>query len=218
MPLLSTLTGQQLTGLGITRALPPAEATYVGFSLDAATYDEGDVVTATVSTTNIDNGTTVNYTVTGVSANDLSSGSLTGSITVNSNTGTVSWTLAEDGLTEGTDTFTVTLAATDSAGTSTGVLSDSAAVIDTSNDPANTLWLDDNDNPTTVRQIIGSTSMQINGVFAVNPGVPQAIEGRTSGAQTTIIAITARTATFIEVDDNGNSTSFVVGEQLNLVS
>lgn len=218
MPLLSTLTSQQLTGVGVTRALPSADPEYLSILLDAATYNEGDVITATVSTANIDDGTTVNYTVTGISSSDISSGSLTGSITVNSNSGTVTWTLAEDGLTEGTDTFTVTLAATDSVGTATGALTDSASVIDTSNDPANTLWLDDNDNPTTVRQIIGGFSMQINGVFAANPGVPQTIEGRTSGAQTTITAISARTATFIEVNDTGNSTNFVVGEQLNLVA
>jgi hypothetical protein len=59
--------------------------------------------------------------------------------------------------------------------------------------------------------------MQINGVFAANPSVPRTIQGRTSGAETTITAITARTDTFIEVNDTGNSASFVVDEQLNLI-
>jgi hypothetical protein len=59
--------------------------------------------------------------------------------------------------------------------------------------------------------------MQINGVFAANPSVPRTVEGRTSGTRTTITSVTARTGTYIEVDDTGNSTSFVLGEQLNLV-
>jgi hypothetical protein len=186
--------------------------------LNSTSYNEGATITATVSTANVADGTTVAYTVTGISANDLSAGSLTGTITINSNSGTATFTLANDGLTEGTDTFTITLAATDSVGTSTGSAADSASVLDTSNDPTTSLWLDDNDAATTVRLIIGATSMQINGVFATNPSVPRTIEGRTSGTRTTITAITARTANYIEVDDTGNSTSFVVGEQLNLVS
>jgi hypothetical protein len=111
----------------------------------------------------------------------------------------------------------VTLAATDSAGTSTGALTDSASIIDTSNDPNNTIWLDDNDNPVTIRQIISAVSLQVNGVFAVNPTVPLTVEGRTSGATTTFTNISANTGSVLEVDDSGNSTSFIVGEQLNLV-
>lgn len=218
MPLLSTITSKQLTGLGVTFEQPAPEAAYLSLTLDAATYNEGDTITATVDTVSIADGVTVNYTVTGISANDITSGSLSGAFTINSNTASTAWVLNLDGLTEGTDTFVITLASTDSAGTSTGALSDSAAVLDTSNDPANVIWLDDNDNPVTVRQIIGATSMQLNGVFAVNPGVPQGIQGRTTGAQTVITSIGANTGTFIEIDDSGNSTSFVIGEQLNLVA
>jgi hypothetical protein len=217
MPRLASLTNSLLTG-NVTYTVAETSAQYFGIELNNTTYNEGATITATVSTANVVNGTTVAYTVTGISANDLSAGSLTGNITINSNTGTVTFTLANDGLTEGTDTFTITLTATDSAGTSTGSLADSATVLDTSNNPGTTLWLDDNDEPTTVRTIIGGFSMQINGVFATNPSVPRTIEGRTSGTRTTITAITARTANYIEVDDTGNSTNFVVGEGLNLVS
>jgi hypothetical protein len=171
-----------------------------------------------VSTSGVADGVTVGYTITGVSSGDLSSGLLTGTITINSNTGTVTFGIANDGLTEGQDIFTITLAATDSAGTSTLGASASAIVNDTSNDPTTSLWLDDNDAATTVRTIIGATSMQINGVFASNPSVPRTIEGRTSGTRTTITAVTARTGTYIEVDDTGNSTSFVIGESLNLAN
>jgi hypothetical protein len=39
-----------------------------------------------------------------------------------------------------------------------------------------------------------------------------------SGATTTITNVSANTGTVLEIDDNGNSTSFTVGEQLNLVN
>ena len=216
MPRIASLTNSLLTG-NVTYAVPESAPQYFGIELNNTSYNEGAIITATVSTANVVNGTTVAYTVTGISANDLSAGSLTGTITISSNTGTATFTLANDGLTEGTDTFTITLAATDSVGTSTGSLADSASILDTSNDPTTSLWLDDNDAATTVRLIIGATSMQINGVFSSNPSVPRTIEGRTSGTRTTITAITARTANYIEVDDTGNSTNFVVGERLNLV-
>jgi hypothetical protein len=219
MPRLASITQQGLTVIG--SAVIELEAVYNSITLDAVTYNEGDTVTATVSTANIDDGTTVAYTVTGISANDLSAGSLTGNFTINSNSATATWTLSEDGLTEGTDTFVITLASTDSAANTTGSLSDSADVADTSNDPTATLWLDDNDDPVTVAQIIGGTSMQMNGVFVDNPqldlAVPFDIEGRTSGATTTVTNITANTGTLIEIDDSGNSTAFTVGEELNLL-
>lgn len=217
MPRLASLTDRLLSG-SITYTVPVTSAQYVGISLAPFVTNEGTTITATVTTLGVDNGVTVNYTVTGVSSSDLSSGSLTGTITINSNTGTATFGIANDGLTEGQDIFTITLAATDSAGTNTLSASASAIINDTSNDPTTTLWLDNNDAATTVRLIIGATSMQINGVFTSNPSVPRTIEGRTSGTRTTITAITARTANYIEVDDTGNSTSFIIGEQLNLVN
>lgn len=217
MPRLASLTNRVLIG-NSTYAVAAAAAEYFGIALNSSSYNEGATITATVSTANVANGVTVAYTVTGISTNDLSAGTLTGTITIGSNSGSATFILANDGLTEGTDTFTITLTATDSAGTATGSAQASATINDTSNDPTTALWLDDNDAATTVRLIIGATSMQINGVFAANPSVPRTIEGRTSGARTTITAITARTANYIEVDDSGNSTSFVIGEQLNLVT
>ena len=189
---------------------------YVSLLLDSTSYNEGDTITATVNTRNVDNGTTVDYTVTGVSASDLSTGSLNGTITINSNTGTVAFDLAQDGLTEGVDTFTITLVSVDSNGTATGSLNDSATVQDTSNDPTRTPWLDDNDDIITVAQIISPIAMQVNAVFAVNPTVPINIEGRTSGTTTTITNISANTGSILEVDDDGNSTNFIVGEELNI--
>lgn len=79
------------------------------------------------------------------------------------------------------------------------------------------IWLDDNGDPVTVRQIISPIAMQLNGAFAVNPNLPIDIEGRISGATTTIINISANTGSILEVDDNGNSTNFIPGEGLNIL-
>lgn len=83
--------------------------------------------------------------------------------------------------------------------------------------PGTGSWLDDNGDPVTVANIISPVAMQVNGAFAVNPTVPFDIEGATSGATTTITNIAANTGSLLELDDNGNSTSFQVGEQLNII-
>ena len=113
---------------GASGAVP----TYTALNRSAATVNEGSSVSFTVTTSGITNGTTVGYTVTGISSADLSSGSLTGNITINSNTGSVTFGIANDYLTEGSETLTITLAATDSAGNATGSLSSSAVINDTS--------------------------------------------------------------------------------------
>lgn len=123
------------SGMGGTANTPSAATPIYDSVTSPASANEGDTVTFTVDTQNVDNGTTVGYTITGIDANDLSAGSLTGNITINSNTGTVSVTLANDQTTEGTETMTLTLAATDSAGTSTGALSSSTTINDTSTTP-----------------------------------------------------------------------------------
>ena len=79
-------------------------------------YDEGKVALFNLVTTNLAAGTSVPYTLSGVSASDLVSNSLTGTATVSA-TGTtiISLSLAADALTEGAETLTITL--DDSPGT-----------------------------------------------------------------------------------------------------
>lgn len=69
---------------------------------------EGDTVTFTLTTTNVSNGTTVPYTISGVSSEDIDI-PLTGNFTINSNTASVNIVLAEDLLTEGTETLVIEL-------------------------------------------------------------------------------------------------------------
>lgn len=123
------------SGMGGTANTPSAATPTYDSVTAPASADEGSTVTFTVTTQNVINGTTVDYAITGIDQADLSVGLLIGTITVSGNTGTVSVTLANDLTTEGPETMTLTLAATDSAGTSTGALTSSVTVNDTSITP-----------------------------------------------------------------------------------
>lgn len=89
---------------------PPTSPTYA-LSRSSATVDEGGTVTITLTTTNVANGTAVPYTITGagITAGDLGLGSLTASFTVNANTASLVLNIAADAVTEGPETFTLTL-------------------------------------------------------------------------------------------------------------
>lgn len=73
----------------------------------SGSFNEGSSVTWNVSTTNINNGTTLYYSYAGTPANsnDISS-SLTGSFTINSNSGSFTTTARNDFTTEGSETLT----------------------------------------------------------------------------------------------------------------
>lgn len=79
------------------------------FAISAPTaVNEGATVTFTLVTNEVDNGTSVPYTITGITTADLSAGSLTGNFIVGS-VNSVSVTLANDSLTEGTEQMVMTL-------------------------------------------------------------------------------------------------------------
>lgn len=82
------------------------------YSIDAisSTVNEGQIALFSLVTTNLVAGTSVPYTLSGISASDLVSNSLTGTATVSA-TGTtvISLPLAADALTEDSETLTITL-------------------------------------------------------------------------------------------------------------
>lgn len=81
------------------------------YILTAATAaaDEGTTATFNLATTNVADGTVVNYTLTGVDAADVNGG-LTGTTTVGADgTATISVELLADATTEGAETLTVTI-------------------------------------------------------------------------------------------------------------
>lgn len=71
--------------------------------------DEGQSFNV-VLTGNGSDGTVLSYSVTGINDSDLSSGSLTGDLTLSSGTATASFALSNDALTEGPEAFTFTIA------------------------------------------------------------------------------------------------------------
>ena len=81
------------------------------YSVSASSVDEGGNWTTTVTTTNVDDNTTLYWSLSGtnVTSADFSSGALTGSGTISNNTFNFSHTVAEDTLTEGTETVAIKL-------------------------------------------------------------------------------------------------------------
>ena len=76
-------------------------------SVSATNVDEGGSFTTTITTTNVDDGTNLYWELTGVVADDFSSGALTGTASISSNSATFSHTVDEDNLTEGSETATI---------------------------------------------------------------------------------------------------------------
>jgi len=75
----------------------------------SSSVNEGSTAQFSLVTTNVSAGTVISYSITGISAADLQSGSLTGSVTVSATgTTTISILLAADGITEGAETLTLT--------------------------------------------------------------------------------------------------------------
>ena len=90
----------------------------ITFTLSASVsppVNEGTQFTITLKGTNIPNGTTYPWTVTGINSADLTSGGLTGTFVVSSNTATASFTLAADTTTEGTESFVLNVDGTSSS-------------------------------------------------------------------------------------------------------
>lgn len=89
-----------------TSSAPPA--TY-SLSSSASNVNEGSSVTITLTTANITDGTNIAYTISGVSSADINGASLTGNITVNSNTGQLVIDITADATTEGSELMTISL-------------------------------------------------------------------------------------------------------------
>ena len=131
--LRTTPASANFTNFKFTRNALTPEPTFA-LSASSSNINEGDSVTITLTTTHVSNNNQFAYTVTGVDSSDLSAGSLTGVFTINNNTATTSFTLANDATTEGSETLTLAL---DNGQANVGVV-----IGDTSLDPTYTLSAD----------------------------------------------------------------------------
>ena len=81
----------------------------------------------------------------------------------------------------------------------------------------NVIWRDDTNTRITVSSVVSDVAIQFNANLSANPLTPFNIKGRTSGATATVVTISANTETLIEVDVESGGSSFVVGEEIDLV-
>lgn len=104
-----------------------AQPAYVTLTANPTTINEtgNSTVTYTLNVVNVEDGTTIDWSIatgSGITANDFVGG-LTGTATINGNTATWTVQAKADNFTEGTESFTLTLATTDSAGNDTTTMS-----------------------------------------------------------------------------------------------
>jgi Ca2+-binding RTX toxin-like protein len=103
-----TVQGQSASAT-VNDTSPTAQLASYVLSATSSSASEGATATFTLSTTNVTSGTTVPYTITGVSASDVVGGQLSGSVNVGVNgQATISVPLVADLFTEGPETLTVT--------------------------------------------------------------------------------------------------------------
>jgi len=77
---------------------------------DRTVAEEGDTITYTITTANVDNGTTLSYTLSGdISTTDIIGFDLTGTFEVQNNSAEVQIQLAEDGILEDSELITFTI-------------------------------------------------------------------------------------------------------------
>lgn len=94
---------------GATTADPPAPTPKYSVTAGTTAVNEGSTVAFTVVTQNVASGTRLNYTLSGVSAADVTGGALTGTATVGSDgRATVNVGLVSDASTEGEETLVFT--------------------------------------------------------------------------------------------------------------
>lgn len=105
---LNSITPNTSVSVTINDTSVPTVPTY-NLSSSSSTVTEGSFFTITLTTTNVANGTSIPYTITGVSSDDIDGDPLTGNFIIESNTDAVIFSVTDDGLSEGVETFTLTL-------------------------------------------------------------------------------------------------------------
>jgi len=121
-----TLSGQQFKVVGLGGGLiqgqgsgppPPPPATYT-VGQNSTSINEGGSVTYTVTTTNVTNGTTLYYSLSGTATtDDFVGGTMAGSFTINNNTGSFSVNVVGDIVTDDGETFTAKVRTDSTSGT-----------------------------------------------------------------------------------------------------
>lgn len=104
------------------------------FGTIPSSINEGSSGTFNLDTTNISNGTTLYWSINNVTSNGADFSTTSGSFIINSNTGSFNITTIADSLTEGNQTFTVSIRTGSTSGTVVAT-SNSVTINDTSTSP-----------------------------------------------------------------------------------
>ena len=127
----ATTTTTSTTTTTTTTLAPPQ---YTGLTSNVASVNEGGTIIWTVASTNVIPGTTISYVLAGTATEGQDYPIQSGTLTINSDTQIFTIPTIADNTTEGTELVTLTLGATDSAGTACG-LDQGVVINDTSLDP-----------------------------------------------------------------------------------
>jgi hypothetical protein len=194
---------EEATGVDLPALFGGSTASYV-LSSTSSQVTEGQGFIITLTTVNVVNGTSVPYTITGVSSTDIGGASLTGNFVVNNNTASLSINTTVDANNESSETFVLTL-----DGKSTTV---SVAIVDAAAVPTYALTA----NPATAVKGQSVTITLATANVANGTTVPFTITGITkpelSNANLTgNFTINSNTASLtLTISANATATSFTV--------
>ena len=118
----------------------------------STTVNEGGVFTITLSTSNVDNGTVLPYTISGVTGADIGGAALTGNFVVGT-TDSLTFTATADATTEGDEGFVISL--------DNGESTFNLAIVDTSTTPGNSYTIATSNS--------GSGAYTLNGTDRLGP-------------------------------------------------
>lgn len=154
----NSITTQALSALTESFTVDNFTTSY-SLSHELATVDEGLSVTFALSTYNIANDVSVPYFITGISKNDVITGSLSGEFVTDNTRATTTIVISADNLTEGPETLTLSLYNGVSASV---VINDTSITLPTSI-PGLQLWLDASDSSTLYDSTVGGSLVTTDG-------------------------------------------------------
>lgn len=130
-----TVYARQVNGVAVSGTGTASVTTQSGVSYSLSspsTVNEGQNLSFSITATGVTNGTTVGWSLAGLQSGDYTTSS-SDPIAIYNNSATVTLAIVNDNVTDGNKTAVLTLDPQDSAGNSTGGISSSTTVVDTSN-------------------------------------------------------------------------------------
>jgi hypothetical protein len=155
----NSITTQALSALTESFTVDNFTTSY-SLSHELATVDEGLSVTFALSTYNIANDVSVPYFITGISENDVITGSLSGEFVTDNTRATTTIVISADNLTEGPETLTLSLYNGVSASV---VINDTSIFTLPTSIPGLQLWLDASDSSTLYDSTVGGSLVTTDG-------------------------------------------------------